>query len=136
MITDVNGNFITCAVWIEVEDITPPTANCPNDITVIADAGSCGTDVTYNLPTGSDLCGNVTVTLVNGLGSGANFPVGNNTETYAITDEAGNTTTCSFVVTVVDDEDPVITCPDDVTVATTTGNCNGVLQWPELASIR
>jgi hypothetical protein len=129
-ITDVHGNFTTCAVWIQVDDVTPPTATCPSNMTAIADAGECGTDVTYNLPTGSDLCSNVTVTLVSGLGSGANFPVGNNTETYAITDEAGNTTTCSFVITVVDDEDPVISCPADQTVATATGNCNGILQWP------
>ena len=31
---------------------------------------------------------------------------------------AGNTATCTYTVTVNDDEDPTITCPSDVVVST------------------
>ena len=40
------------------------------------------------------------VTQTAGLASGANFPVGVNTITYTATDAAGNTSSCSFTVTV------------------------------------
>ena len=45
-----------------------------------------------------------------GLGSGAAFPVGTNTETYQATDVYGNVATCSFDVIVNDIEVPTISC--------------------------
>jgi hypothetical protein len=44
----------------------------------------------------------VTVTQTAGLASGALFPVGTTTNTFLVTDLAGNTNTCSFDVTVSD----------------------------------
>lgn len=44
------------------------------------------------------------------------FPVGSTTVTWTAEDEVGNTASCSFDVTVEDNENPVITCPDPVTV--------------------
>jgi hypothetical protein len=48
--------------------------------------------------------------------SGSVFPLGKTTVNCTATDEAGQTATCSFDVTVVDTLPPVITCPPDVTV--------------------
>ncbi|MCK6692978.1 MAG: HYR domain-containing protein, partial [Thermoanaerobaculia bacterium] len=45
-------------------------------------------------------------TLVSGLPSGSTFPAGTTTVVYQITDGSGNTATCSFAVTVIDDNDP------------------------------
>ena len=61
--------------------------------------------------------------------SGSDFPVGTTVNTYSVTDEAGNTATCSFQVTVVDDEVPVINCPDDVTITNDPGECSAVAQY-------
>ena len=37
------------------------------------------------------------------------------TVTFTVTDGSGNSTTCSTVLTLVDDEDPVLNCPSDIT---------------------
>ena len=49
----------------------------------------------------------VSVVQTAGLTSGSEFPVGTTTNTFVATDEAGLTATCSFTVTVNDNEAPV-----------------------------
>ena len=56
--------------------------------------------------------------------SGSAFPVGTNTVTCSATDACGNSTNCTFTVTVTDTEAPVITCPATVTVNTDPGLCS------------
>jgi Secretion system C-terminal sorting domain/HYR domain/Lectin C-type domain len=53
-----------------------------------------------------------------GLPSGSSFPNGTTINTFEATDFAGNIESCSFNVTINDAEDPVITCPADI-----TGDC-------------
>lgn len=49
------------------------------------------------------------------------FEIGDTTVTFTVSDEAStpNTVSCTIVVTVVDDQPPQITCPDDITDAVT-----------------
>ena len=49
----------------------------------------------------------------------AQFPIGTTTVTYTATDAAMNVSTCSFTVTIVDNEPPMVTCPANQTLATT-----------------
>jgi hypothetical protein len=49
----------------------------------------------------------------------ATYPIGNTTVTWTATDESGNSNTCSQVVTVVDKQAPVITCPQPVSISAT-----------------
>ena len=51
------------------------------------------------------------------------FEVGETEVVFTATDAAGNVTTCSFTVTVEDNEDPVITCPADINQTADTGIC-------------
>jgi hypothetical protein len=53
--TDVAGNSSNCTFNINKRDVTAPTINCPSNITVNADPGTCGAVVNYNI-TGSDNC--------------------------------------------------------------------------------
>ncbi len=55
-----------------------------------------------------------TTTLISGLVSGSNFPIGTSVQTYTVVDNLSNTNTCSFSVTVIDVELPTITCPSNV----------------------
>ncbi|MEY3241560.1 MAG: hypothetical protein RIR11_2999, partial [Bacteroidota bacterium] len=73
-------------------------------------------------PTFTDNCAltNSTATRINGLASGSAFPVGNSNVVFQATDAAGNTRRCTMVITVTDNQPPVITCPLPV-VATGTG---------------
>ena len=51
-----------------------------------------------------------------GLPSGSTFPVGTTTNTFEITDDEDNITTCSFDVIVTDSEEPVIAHNEEITI--------------------
>jgi len=55
--------------------------------------------------------------------SGSAFPAGVTTVTNTATDNSGNTSQCTFTVTVRDTSLPTITCPADVTVNANAGTC-------------
>jgi hypothetical protein len=96
----------TCSFKVTVTDEQDPAISCPADITVNAPADSCSATVNFTV-TGSDNCSPPTI--VSSPPSGSVFPVGTTTVTSTATDAAGNTTSCSFTVTVKDVTPPVIT---------------------------
>ena len=122
---DGNGNVSTCSFTVTVNDnILPIMFGCPIDITVNVEPGTCGQEVNYANPVATDNCiGAITPTLENGLASGSTFPLGTTTVLYEAEDAATNVATCSFLVTVIDNEDPVITCPADISVFAILGTC-------------
>lgn len=127
---DGNGNSTTCQFDVIVNDTEDPIVICPADIIVDASLGTCAADVVYNLPTVTDNCTSViTPTLESGLASGSNFPVGINAVSYGAVDQYGNDSSCSFTVTVVDNESPVITCPANITVGNDFGLCEAVVTY-------
>jgi hypothetical protein len=70
------------------------------------------------------------VTQTAGLPSGSLFPVGTTTNAFLADDGAGNTATCSFTVTVNDNEMPVITqMPGNITATTDSGMCTANIIW-------
>ena len=113
--TDNNGNSVTCSFTVTVNDTQAPQLSCPSNIVVNNTAGQCGAVVTYTV-TGTDNCPGAVTTLTGGLASGSFFPVGTTTQSYLVTDLAGNTATCSFTVSVIDNEVPVFDCPADMLV--------------------
>ena len=134
-VTDGVGNTASCSFTVTVVDNEAPTINCPSNITVNTDAGNCTAVVNYTAPVGTDNCPGATTTQIAGLPSGSTFPIGVTTITFEVTDGVGNTNSCSFTVTVNDNEDPVITCPSDIaqcdpvvtfTTPVGTDNCSGV----------
>ncbi len=127
--TDAAGNTASCSFTITVVDNIPPTISCPANITVNAAAGTCGQAVTYTAPVGTDNCSGVTTARTAGLASGATFPVGMNTVTYTATDAAGNTASCSFTITVIDNNPPAISCPANITVNAAAGTCAQVVTY-------
>ncbi|KAA3630591.1 MAG: HYR domain-containing protein, partial [Bacteroidetes bacterium] len=62
------------------------------------------------------------------------FPVslsqGEHLITYYATDCAGNTDSCSYMVTVVDQEVPVLNCPADIVVEVAADSCSKVVTLP------
>lgn len=71
----------------------------------------------------------ITLTQTAGLPSGSAFPVGTTTNTFQATDDAGNSSTCSFTVKVNDTQLPTITCPGNITVNTPVGSCTAVVNY-------
>jgi large repetitive protein len=107
--TDACGNTATATskITINPSTVNPPntgvlTFNCPSNITVTAAASATSAIVNWTAPTASTTCttGSTTVLLTSSLASGAAFPIGTSTVTYAASDACGNLKTCSFTVTV------------------------------------
>ena len=88
---------------------------CPDPVYTGSTPGMCGAYVYYPPVTASDNCGGTGIKIIQtgGLASGALFPIGVTTNTYELTNENGNTATCSFDVYVWDSEAPVITMLTD-----------------------
>jgi hypothetical protein len=64
-----------------------------------------------------------------GLGSGSYYPVGTTTMSYTATDLAGNTDDCSFTVTVLDGENPEITCSGPIDIPNDDGECGAYVNF-------
>jgi uncharacterized repeat protein (TIGR01451 family) len=98
--TDAHGNTASAPQTVTVVDNTVPLITCPTDIIADFDAAVNGAVVTYTAPVGTDNCPGSTTARIGGLASGSTFPVGTTTNTFRVTDAAGNTAECSFKVTV------------------------------------
>jgi len=108
-----------------------PTISCPAPIIQNNDAGVCGAVINFTTPVGTDDCPGVVITQTAGLASGATFPVGTTTNTFEVTDAAGNSATCSFDVTINDTEDPTISCPANITQNNDPGECGAVVTYAD-----
>ena len=67
--------------------------------------------------------------LISGFASGSEFPIGSTPVTYGSSDSDGNLSSCSFEVTVIDMESPVVNCPDDITVGVAMGQTEAVVEY-------
>ncbi len=106
--TDNAGNTAVCTFTVTVNDTQAPAITCPANISTTTAVGSCTATVNYAAVTATDNCPGTTVARTVGLASGSAFPIGVTTVTHVATDAAGNTSTCSFTVTVADAQLPVI----------------------------
>jgi hypothetical protein len=150
-VTDASGNTATCEYDVLVTDTIAPAITCVQDITHNTDPNICGAVITYNAPASTDNCAVQSTVQTAGLASGAVFPLGVTTNTFVVTDSAGNTATCSFNVTINDAQGPVMTppvaqtlnvgagnncqvpMPDYRSLFTIADNCSGVLTIEQLA---
>jgi len=104
--TDASSNTSSASQTITVIDNIAPSISCPANISVNAISGTCAAPASFTV-TATDNCSVPTVT-TDHL-SGSSFPVGTTTVHAMATDAAGNSSTCSFTVTVKDIDPPVIT---------------------------
>ena len=134
------------------EDVMPPTIVCPADITAECHTdtnGLTGAYVGYPIPVVTDNCDpNPAVVCTPPSGSFFPLPTGVSTTNYVVTcvaqDAAGNTNTCSFIVTVqdtlppefTDTNNPVINCdscgPNNaITLTNDAGFCHATFAFPK-----
>ncbi len=122
--TDAAGNSTNATFEVTVEDQEAPvfTSVPPSDT-----VGQCGQIYSFAMPTGSDNCsGLLLVRQTGGLPSGSVFPPGATTNTFEISDPAGNSTTTSFTIVVVPQGQPQLpslieACVNDAAVNITLG---------------
>jgi gliding motility-associated-like protein len=126
--TATAGSLIsTCTFKVTVVDNVAPTiTGCPSDIIVSA-GSSCQAIVNWTPPTATGNC--VAAPLLSTTHApGSAFPLGETTVTYSASAGALQTT-CSFKVTVIDNNAPVISsCPADITVSIPSG-CEAPVTW-------
>jgi len=150
--TDVVGNISTCSFNVTVNDAQNPIITSCGAIgnqSVLADAGQCNYTQTSTAwdASATDNCSltSLIYTLTGATtGSGTSlqnvdFNLGTTTVTWTATDGTGNTSTCSFNVTVTDNQLPVIVnCGAGAqTVSTDAGQCtftNNGTAWDATAT--
>jgi len=128
-VTDANNNVDSATASVTVVDSIKPIINgCPANITLTADAGNCNAVVSWVIPIAADNC--VVDSLVASHNPGAVFPLGTTTVTYIAYDSELNTDTCSFTVTVTDNEVPIIVgLPNNITIGSDSATCDAVVTW-------
>lgn len=95
-VLDINGNQNFAQAIVTVEDNNPPTLVCPDNIL----STDCQGIIEYEDPSFTDNCGTGDLVLVDGLPSGSEFPLGETQIIYVVTDIAGNTSSCNFIISI------------------------------------
>ena|GEM_PF-5145682 len=128
--TDNNGNNNSCQTTVTVQDLVAPIAAC-QDVTVQLDENGLASIVPSAIDSGFDACGIASLSL-----DRTNFScddIGNQTVTLSLSDHNGNSNSCEATVTVVDEIDPTLTCPQDMIVNTDQGECGAYVTLPKAA---
>jgi len=107
-VTNPFGSTTSKPATLVSGDTQPPVIVCPSNI-VTACQGPGGTFVQFGVGI-ADNCDDAPTLTINPP-SGSQFPGGVTTVTVTATDASGNTTNCTFTVTVVDKTPPQISCP-------------------------
>ena len=118
--TDASSNTATAIQTVIVSDNVIPTVAAPANVTVNADAGLCtASGVILGTATGTDNCGTPTFT----NNAPTVFPTGITTVIWTANDGNGNTATATQLVTVSDNQSPVVVAQVDYIRTTDIGNC-------------
>jgi hypothetical protein len=133
VVTDRLGASNACMATVTVLDRTPPQIVCPAVAAKPNDPRQCGAVVQYPLPQASDSCSAVT-NVVCDPPSGSFFPVGTTMVNCTATDGGGNSAQCSFPVTVLDAEPPLLSCPSAIVVTNAHEAWNSVVTFQAPAS--
>ncbi len=114
--TDAAGNTSTTTFSVTVEDRTAPVLTTPGDFSVEA-TGPTGAIVSFSTSASDVVDGSAPVACV--PDSGQTLGLGSHTVSCSTTDDHGNTSSASFIVTVVDTTAPGVTVPAPINVEAT-----------------
>ena len=129
--TDAHGNTGSATQVVTVVDNTPPVISCPSNI-VLEPTCPSGAVATYTAPVGTDNCPGVNTTRTAGPASGSVFPIGTTTVTHTATDAGGNSTSCSFTVTVK----TVLQTIEDLKTSVNSSSLNGTQKQGLIAKLQ
>ncbi len=140
--TDASGNSSFCNFNIKVIDTEKPIIVCQPNLKQENDLGKCSWTSTPNslspLLANSNCDIKITWKVTNPDGtiargvndvSGYTFQLGISTVSYAILEDgSGQSSECSFSVTIVDKQAPEIVCMDDLVLKALPGECSSLIE--------
>lgn len=127
--TDAAGNINKCSFVVTVLDDEIPQITCPADVTVTVDHNSNGGTAYWTNPVLGDNSDSIVTVSCDHNSGDSSFMIGQTMVVCRAHDGAGNEDVCSFIVTVVDNEPPVLTCPPPVVVYTELNLNTAVASW-------
>jgi hypothetical protein len=128
--SDTAGNIANGSFTVTVVDTTDPALTLPANITREA-TGPGGVTVSFSV-SATDIV-DLSPALSVSKASGTVFPLGITTVNVSATDDAGNSSTGSFTVTVVDTTAPTLTVPENIS-AEATGASGAVVGFFTMAN--
>ncbi|MEX1192069.1 MAG: HYR domain-containing protein [Brumimicrobium sp.] len=114
--TDETGNESSCIFTVEIVDTVSPSVTCPSGQTQETANGTCDTlisDYTDEVVWTDNCTSSFSDMTFQQSPSPSTVISGVSTVTIVATDSSGNSSSCDFDVTVIDVEEPTITCPSD-----------------------
>lgn len=117
--TDASGNTSSCTSTVTVLDTITPTVVC-QDITVYLDGAGTATITAADIDGGSS--DNCTLTLSADVTSFLCANIGPNSVTLTGSDDSGNSSSCTAVVTIMDTISPIVVCQDVTVYLDALGN--------------
>jgi hypothetical protein len=109
--TDKAGKVSSCTQTITQIDDEAPVIECPPDISIGCNANTEPANTGY--PTVSDDCTPVDQIVVDYSDQSGEGLI---TRSWTATDKAGKVSSCTQIITQIDDEAPVIECPPDISI--------------------
>lgn len=134
---------------VMVRDTIPPLATCPADTTLMADPGFTYATLALDPPEYSDNCTPADSLDIYWIMTGATdtagagiipvpfrFNIDTTFVSYFLADHCGNGNTCHFMVIVLPNDPPEISCPDSLILGTDDGLCTATASpgFPTLVS--
>lgn len=124
-----NTDSCTFTIVVEAQEAEASMVNCTANISTSADPDKCGAIVTFTAPTASEGGVALEVTRTAGPASGSLFPIGTTTVTFEATASDNNVLSCSFTITVSDDQAPEIICGGNIQRKAQPGQNSVVVQF-------
>jgi len=128
---DACNNLSTGAQFITLQDVTPPQATCPADITISCESSSLPA-VTGTF-TATDLCGSVFTGYTDQVIEQICNGTGVVERHWSAIDGCGNVTQCLQIITIIDQKVPTISCPATITVDCSAGVAPAVTGTPQVS---
>jgi hypothetical protein len=125
--TDKKGLSAVSTFMVTVNDTEAPVLGTCSNLTRSTDPGKCSAVIPFTLPQATDNCPGVSVAC--SPSPGTNFPKGITNVTCTATDASLNKTSCSFLVTVVDQELPKFPSSLEASGQLAPGTFSGVVNY-------
>lgn len=120
--------FNTTNGYFSIQDQSPPTITCPDNIEVQAADGTCSETVLIPEPEATDACGQIQEIIPST--DNTLFNAGVTVVFFTAFDQAGNSASCAVSVTVTETLPPSFTlCPEDIVVNVPADACNIPIFW-------